>query len=452
MRWLLVKDLQLLRRSPLVTGLLIVYPIVLAVLIGLAISRSPEKPRVAFLNQIPSGGGLNLGDSGFSQDEARKQLCAKIECVDVSSREEVEQKVKDGDVLGGLILPPDFISKLQGELSTNSSEPATVDVIVNDDDPLKAQVVDDRIRSLLTQANLLISQKISDVAGNYERILANGGSFEIPFINQTVQILGLQKAEQILNQVEANLPPAKRDQVAEVSNFARLARQNLALADSLLSSIRQPIAVNKDVIAGSVPPLDTFAVAVAAAITLLFVTVLLVSGSLALEREENTFTRLTRGLVSRTGLLVEKATLGTGAALAVTLLMLLAITPFESISWSRIFLIVPAILLAGAASSALGLAIGAAAKEVRASALLAFALALPVAFISLVPSGTVSKGLLDVIHVIAGIFPFRAAVDALSGALSASGPDLGLPLLHLALLTIGYLVLARLALSRFASS
>jgi ABC-type multidrug transport system permease subunit len=450
MRWLLVKDLQLLRRSPLVTGLLIVYPIVLAVLIGLAISRSPEKPRVAFLNQIPAGGGLNLGDTGFSQDEARRQLCAKIECVDVSSREEVEQKVRDGDVLGGLILPPDFISKLQGELGTNSSEPATVDVIVNNDDPLKAQVVDDRIRSLLTQANLLISEKISDVAGNYEQILANGGSFEIPFINQTVHILGLQKAEQILNQVEANLPPEKKAQVAQVSDFARLARQNLALADSLLSSIRQPIAVDKQVIAGSVPPLDTFAVAVAAAITLLFVTVLLVSGSLALEREENTFTRLTRGLVSRTGLLVEKATLGTGAALIVTLLLLAAITPFESISWSRIHLIVPAILLAGAASSALGLAIGAAAKEVRASALLAFALALPVAFISLVPSGTVSKGLLDVIHVIAGVFPFRAAVDALSGALSASGPDLGLPLLHLALLTVGYLVLARLALRRFA--
>ena len=62
MRWLLVKDLQLLRRSPLVTGLLVIYPIVLAVLIGLAISRSPEKPRVAFLNQIPAGTGLQLGD------------------------------------------------------------------------------------------------------------------------------------------------------------------------------------------------------------------------------------------------------------------------------------------------------------------------------------------------------------------------------------------------------
>jgi ABC-type multidrug transport system permease subunit len=450
MRWLLIKDLQLLRRSPLVTGLLIVYPIVLAVLIGLAISRSPEKPRVAFLNQIPRGTGLSLGETGgFSQEEARRRLCDKVECVPVSSRADVEQKVKDGEVLGGLILPPDFLSKLQAELTTNASESAKVEVLVNEDDPLKAQVVDDRITALLNQANQLLSQKISDVAVNYERILANGGEFEIPFLGQTVQVLGLERSERILRQLESSLPPAQRAQVGEVSDFARLARQNLALANQLLASIRQPIGVDKQVVAGSIPPLDTFAVAVAAAVTLLFVTVLLVSGSLALEREENTFTRLTRGLVSREGLLVEKAVLGTGAALAVTLLLLVAITPFESISWGRIYLIVPAILLAGAASSGLGLAIGAAAREVRASALLAFALALPIAFLSLVPSGTVGKGLLDVIHVIAGAFPFRPALDALEGALSSSGPDLGLPLLHLALLTVGYLVLARLALRRF---
>jgi ABC-type multidrug transport system permease subunit len=451
MRWLLLKDVQLLRRSPLVTALLVAYPIVLAVLIGLAISRSPEKPRVAFLNQIPEGAGLSLGDTGgFSQSEARTRLCAKIECVTATSRADVERKVRDGEVLGGLILPPDFLSKLQAELTTNSSEPAKVEVLVNQDDPLKAQIVDDRINSLLNTANLLLSGKITDVAVNYERLLANGGQFEIPFLNQTVNVLGLQRSEQILRSVRAGLSPAERAQVDQVTQFARLARQNLALANQLLSSIRQPISVDKQVISGSVPPLDTFAVAVAAAITLLFVTVLLVSGSLALEREENTFTRLTRGLVSREGLLVEKAILGTGAALVVTLLLLLAITPFESIGWSRIYLILPAILLAGAASSALGLAIGAAAREVRASALLAFALALPVAFISLVPSGTVSKTLLDVIHVIAGAFPFRPALEALEGALSASGPSVGLPFLHLALLTVAYLVLARFALRRFA--
>ena len=42
----------------------------------------------------------------------------------------------------------------------------------------------------------------------------------------------------------------------------------------------------------------------------MFVTVLLVAGSLALEREENAFARLTRGLVSPSGLLAEKVILG----------------------------------------------------------------------------------------------------------------------------------------------
>ena len=75
-------------------------------------------------------------------------------------------------------------------------------------------------------------------------------------------------------------------------------------------------------ISGETPPLDIFAIAVAATVTLMFVTVLLVAGSLALEREENAFSRLTRGLVAQSALLAEKVALGVVAALVVTLLML----------------------------------------------------------------------------------------------------------------------------------
>jgi ABC-2 type transport system permease protein len=75
---------------------------------------------------------------------------------------------------------------------------------------------------------------------------------------------------------------------------------------------------------------------------------------------------------------------------------------------------------------------------------------LPIAFISLVESGTVSPGLFDVIKVIRAVFPFDAALDAMSGALDASGPSLGMPLLHLAILVVAYGALARLALRRFA--
>jgi ABC-type transport system involved in cytochrome c biogenesis permease component len=449
-RWLFVKDLQILRRSPLLTALLVVYPIVLAVLIGLAISRSPEKPRVAFLNEIDRELTLDLGQGeGFDQQQAYEQLCGRIECVPVDSRDEALGKVRDGEVLAALILPEDFLDKLQSQLSTAGTEPATVDVIVNEDDPLKAQLVDDRISTLLTEANLLLSERISQVLLSYLDILTEGGEFDIPLLGETVQVLGLQKAEAVLRAIEGQVPAEQRPAVQQVEQFAGLALENLRFADDLLDSVREPIAVDKETVNGDIPPLDTFAIAVAAAVTLMFVTVLLVAGSLALEREENTFGRLTRGLVGRLELLVEKVGLGTICSLVVTLVLLAVLSIFVTIEWERIYLFVPAILLAGAAFSAMGATIGAAAREVRASALLAFALSLPIAFLSLVPSGTVSKGLYDLIRVITGAFPFRPALDALSGALSAGGPDIGLPFLHLGLLAGAYLVLARLALRRF---
>ena len=109
----------------------------------------------------------------------------------------------------------------------------------------------------------------------------------------------------------------------------------------------------------------------------MFVTVLLVAGSLALEREENAFARLTRGLVSRTGLLAEKVGLGMAVGLVVTLLMLAGLELFVYLDWGRFGLWLVAILAGGAGFAAAGAALGAAAREVRAASLLAFMVSLP---------------------------------------------------------------------------
>jgi ABC-2 type transport system permease protein len=175
-----------------------------------------------------------------------------------------------------------------------------------------------------------------------------------------------------------------------------------------------------------------------------------VAGSLALEREENVFPRLTRGLVSTNGLLGEKVLLGIAAGLAVTLLMLIGMQFFVPLELERIWLWLIAIFFAGAALGAAGAALGAAAREVRAVSLLAFMVTLPVAFLSLVPSGAVGKTLYDVIGLIVALFPFKPALDAIQGALDSAGPSIGGPLLHLAILTVAYGLIARLALRRFA--
>ena len=149
--------------------------------------------------------------------------------------------MKDGDVLGGLILPPDFISKLQAELSTNGTEPATVDVIVNNDDPLKAQLVDDRISSLLTQANLLISEKISGVAAELRADPRQRRRVHdpVPQPDRPHPRPAALRADPQLRRANP-AAAAQRSQVTQVSDFARLARQNLALANDLLAAVRRP--------------------------------------------------------------------------------------------------------------------------------------------------------------------------------------------------------------------
>jgi len=449
-RWLFIKDLQILRRSPLVTTLLVVYPAVIAVLIGFALSRGPETPRVAFLNEVPQGQPLVLAGTEFDIAGARSELCARIQCIPVSSEEEARDMVRSGDALAALILPPDLIERLESLGSLSPSQP-TVRVLVNEEDPVKARLVDDRISSLVTEANFRISKQVTRISANYLSLLLEGGQFNL--LGQTFNVLGLKNTQRILEALRPELPAGSpfADALDRVIQFSRLARQNLNLASPVLGAIAHPIEVQKEDISGSPPSLDSFAIGVAVTVTLMFVTVLLVAGSLALEREENVFPRLTRGLVRRTALLVEKVALGVALSLVVTLLMLAGLSLFVDIDWGRFPAFAVAIVAGGAAFAAFGAAIGAAAREVRASSLLAFMISLPIAFVSLVGSGTVSPTLFDVIKVIRALFPFDPALDAISGGLEAAGPGLGVPILHLAILTVAYGVLARLALRRFAA-
>ena len=182
----------------------------------------------------------------------------------------------------------------------------------------------------------------------------------------------------------------------------------------------------------------------------MFVCVLLAAGMLALEREENAFGRLVRGLIRRESLLLEKVILAGGCSFLVTLAMLMGIGLFVGLDWSRFALWLVALLIGALAFAGLGVAIGSLAREVRAASLLALLLSLPLAFLALVPSGAVAIGLYDVIRVISAAFPFKPALEAINTALNGSQPGLVGSLLHLLGLTAAFGVIARLALGRFA--
>lgn len=462
MRWLLGKDLVILRRSRLLVALLVFYPVVIALLIGFAISRSPSKPRVAIVDETPPGETIVLGGARVGLDEYTKQLFNQAQVVSAPTRAAAAAKVASGDVLAAIVIPSDIVSKISSGVSQ-----AQVEVIYNGD-ALQQSFVRSTIDSTLAQANLALSEQIKSVAVHDLNLLLAGG--QVGALGGQ-EIIGLRHLPATLGSIAHRLPSGKdRATLVRIAGFATLAANNLGVAADVLTTVSQPITVRSTLLHGKRTPLDTYAVVVAVSISLMFICVLLAAGGVALEREEHVLARLTRrspgssgesaspgsrpwvgagrSLVSREGLLAEKALLAASCAFVVALVMLFGVSAFVALDFSRIGLWVVALAFGALGFAALGIAIGALAREVRAASLLAFLLSLPLAFLALVPAGSVATGLYDVIGVVSFVFPYKAALQALDAAVNGAAPGIVISIVHLTGLTLLFCALARLGLRR----
>ena len=249
MRWLLLKDLRILRRSPLLVALLVIYPIVIAVLIGFALSRGPDKPKVAFYNAVPPGAGLvDLGGERINLAKQANELFKAIDPVRVKSKKEAVQKVRDGDVLGAVIIPEDAPAKLQSTLN-----PATIEVYYNAEDPAKKQYVENTIKSQVQTANTALTKRVAKEALSLLTLIQSGGHY--PFLGQDFDVLGLQRSALYLRQARRDLPRGSplRARVDRVIAFAALARENLAFSDDVLNVIGSPLEVDATVLPAGPP-------------------------------------------------------------------------------------------------------------------------------------------------------------------------------------------------------
>ncbi len=449
MRWLALKDLQILRRSPLLVGLLLVYPIALSLLVGKAVDSGPSKPKVAVVNEVPpSANRFSLGGERVDASKYANELFKAIDPIRVKTREAAVEKVRSGEALAALIIPADITDRLQGAIGLTGGEPPTVEVLYNADDPLKTRYVESAIKSRVADANRALSQKLTQVAAQYLKIILRGGRFSL--LGSTFNVLGLETSRSIVQTVVAGLPHGdpRRQALERVSRFAQLAIDNLDLSDQVLGTIGSPIRVRQSVVSGRRTSIDSFFFATAVAISLMFVSVLLGAGLLALEREEHVFGRLVRGLVTRTAIVVEKAGVAGGLGTVAAGVMLLVLSIASGVDAGRLPAALLAVLAGALAFGALGVAIGAAAREVRAASLLAVLVLLPIAALGLVPSGAVSSGAYDLIRAVSAVFPFRPTLQAVEAGLTG-GALLG-HLAHLLALAGAFGLLARLGLRRFA--
>ena len=338
MRWLLLKDLQILRRSPLLVALLLLYGGLVGALLGFAVQRDDTKPKVAFLNEVPSDAfGVQVGGQKIDTSQYANKLFESVDPIRVKTRQEAIDTVRRGDAIAALIIPSDLTRRLQSMVNlAGTGPPPTVEVLYNEENPLKTQAVESRIKSRVADANKAISDKLTQIAAGYLGILLHGGSFSL--LGQKFSILGLQRTHDVIQQTLRRLPndAPQRADLERVSNFAQLAIDNLDLSKPVLASIGEPLHVKRTVVTGKHVSANAFYIALAAAVTLMIIGLFLGGGMLALEREEHAFGRLVRGPVSRWELLSEKVLLGGLAALVATAVELGVISLFDDLRWGRI--------------------------------------------------------------------------------------------------------------------
>ena len=450
MRWLLLKDLRILRRSPVLVGTLVLYPAIIGVLIGFALSSPPGKPRVAIYSGVPTGHS-NVSFGGHRLDIAAyaAQLYRSVTPLHVSSPAAAVADVRDGRALAALIIPGDLVTQIQDLVRTGEGNP-TIQIVINDRNPLDRDLVQQAIQTRVDQLQTAVTKQVlKTVAGDLQLVL-NGGRLSL--LGRSLDLLGLRDTKTIVEGAiqtlgaDTTLTPA----LQQVVNFADLAIDGLSLAGPEIGEVSTPLTVHQTELSGRTTPTASYAVAIAAVVLLMFVTLLLAAGMLALERSENTYRRLISGIVRPRVLLAEKVVLAVICAVPFALVVSALISLFVTLDWGRVELWLLALAAGALAFAAMGVAVGALARDVSIASLLAFLISLPVAFIALVPGTVVSGALATVLNVIAFIFPFRPALQAVSNAFSGTAPALWLPLLQLVLQALLFGTLARFALTRFA--
>jgi ABC-2 type transport system permease protein len=405
---MLRKDLLVLRRSPLLLAMLVAYPVLIAVLVGLVAIYANSKPRVALVDQAGLPAKIVLAGHTFDVNRTIARVSKDVTLVRLSHRA-AEKELADGKVVAVVTVPPNFLSELRGMLHS----PKLILQITHGG--LSARV-GEQVQALVYALNRQLQRAFIATNLGYVDALKHGAT--ISFLGRSINILGLDRTAAQLRQ----LPPSpQRDRILAFVDDARLA---LRETDAAMRATASPIRLVQAPSHGRTWALSAQVQAYALGLTVAFLAMLLAAAALAAERDENVVARLVRGLVRLGQLVWSKIALTAVISLALGLGIAIAFGIAVDAGgvqggepWPRIPLLLVGILLAGASFGALGALIGGLAREARTATLAALLLALPIVFLGLVP-----REIVPLAGWISDAFPFSHLVRFAASALYDASP------------------------------
>ena len=443
---LLGKDLRVLGRSRALLVALVLYPLLVALLVGLVARFAGDRPRVGFVDLDGIPAEVDVGGQSFDVNEVIDRVETEVDLVPMSE-DDAERGLRSGDIVAAIIVPPGFVSNLrslvrQPELVLRTSRGGL------------AGRVERQTEALVYNLNRELQDAYIEANLDYVRVLQEGGTGD--FLGNEFTIVGLDGAEQLLAQLrDRNDDPASEEDIQELETFVAEAKLALDQTGLALRATANPITLRLDDEGRRTWLLSAQVQAYALALTMALLCIVVAAGAIASERDENVLARLVRGLVRLGELVVEKIALvvvvglAVGTALTGVLVTALALAGSATFaSWLRLPLLIVGIALAAAAFGAFGVLLGVLARDTRTAALVALLVALPLVLLGILPEVSIGPAAW-----ISAAFPFAHAVELFESVLYDTDPwgTIAREAAWLAGLTLGFGVLARLAMPRLLS-
>ena len=402
------KDLRVLRRSPVLLGVLLAYPLVIALLVGLVAGYANAKPRVALVDEDGLPATVEIGGKRFDIDRTLRRVSEDVSVVHLSA-DEADRQLRTGKIVAAVTVPEGFISELRGMARSPKLVLRTTQGGVS-------SRVTQQVQALVYSLNRQLQRAYIDANLRYVDLILRGGSGS--FLGLRFEALGLERTERLLRE----LPQSAR--VREIRNFVKIARLALAETDDALRATANPIELVEAEDRGRTWVLSAQVQAYALALTLTFLALTLAAGAIAAERDENVIGRLARGLVTLSQLVAAKILLAAVVAFLLGLAITVAFGAIVEVGrveggepWGRVPILLGGVLLAGASLGAFGVLLGALARETRTASLVALLVVLPLVFLGLVP-----RELAPAAGIVSDAFPFVHAVRFFASALYDASP------------------------------
>lgn len=373
------KDARMLARTRGLLLLLVLYPLIVAAIVGgVLLQQGP--PTVAYVNEDLSGDVVEIGDREFSITQYVEQARDNGVNVVRMSREDAERALDDGQVAGVLVIPQGTVAKLQTQLSG-----AELDFLIGDN-PL-GTVVAQRMRGVIYNINLSISEALIDANREYLEKLITGGRVSVQ--GERFRLYGLQPVREDLEEAHEELEqqdvdPELLDRLERAIEFADVAGTAISLADNALEATAAPVRLDVQRTEGKSPLLTAQAMSFALAVAIAFVCVVLIGASLAAEKDEAVLGRLLRGLASAPEVIAGKLLLGALLAVLFSSGLFVAFAVLEEQVWSRLPLLLGAVVVVSLACSGIGALIAVLVRDARTATLVGILLILPLAPLALV--------------------------------------------------------------------